>query len=513
MDTGPADAAPGQGQPVGAGRDVAATRLSSSQTGTAAFLLAALVLLAVGVALRVGDLRAVQAQHGELGPDAREYLIIARQMKGFYWPTYREPLHPALIRVAAWLVGPTQRAARTVSLTFSSLLVLVAALAGRRLYGTWPALLAAAVVAFSPDYLLLSTEGLRTELYSVLLLTFLALLAARPGDGEASDRSQRDAARTDSPSTRGSFLPVIFAGVTGGLLCLTQMTAFVFVFPGLLLWALGRRGQPGPGARQPDAGARLQTGAAALVSMLLVVLMVAPYLYVCHHYLGDSMIWINRHASWWHQREALIKRSKDSSAAPSPSPPPSPIGRGGSPLKAGAGEGGPVAGTAPSPAAGSAGTATPPRGPVTVARYLIGERPLTEFLSRVASGYATIFYAYTAVFWVFVQAAQSSWLAVAVGAVGWLWLSRLAVAVGTVGFLGLVRSIWEGPRLPVAVALLSLLPVSFVVPVGAEPRLYLHVLPLWVMWVACGLGWLVKVARARHLTGTRLSGRGVGSWK
>jgi 4-amino-4-deoxy-L-arabinose transferase-like glycosyltransferase len=446
------------------GRDVA--------VGTAAFLLTALVLTAVGVALRVGDLRAVQQAHGELGPDAREYLIIARQMKGFYWPTYREPLHPALIRVASWLVGPTQRAARTVSLTFSSLLVLVAALAGRRLYGTWPALLAAAVVAFSPDYLMLSTEGLRPELYSVLLLTFLVFLAARPGDRGVSDRS----AGGTGASPRGSFLPVIFAGVTGGLLCLTQMTAFVFVFPGLLLWALGRRGQRG-------------RWSAALVSMVLAVLMVAPYLYVCHHYLGDSMIWVNRHASWWHQREELIKRSKDLSAAPSPSPRPSPSGRGGW------GEGGSGAGKAPSPAAGSAAESAPPGGAVSVTKYLIGERPLTESLGRFARGYATIFHAYTAVFWVFIQS------------LGIGWLSKLAVVAGAAGFLGLVRSIWEGPRLPVAVALLSLLPVSFVVPVGGETRLFLHVLPLWVMWVAWGLGWLVKMVR------TALSGRGVGSWK
>jgi hypothetical protein len=311
----------------------------------------------------------------------------------------------------------------------------------------------------------------------VLLLTFLALLVARPGDREVSDRSQRDAASTGSPSTRGSFLPVIFAGVTGGLLCLTQMTAFVFVFPGLLLWALGRRGQPG-------------RWSAALVSMVLAVLMVAPYLYVCHHYLGDSMIWINRHASWWHQRETLIERSKDLSAAPSPSPRPSPSGRGGW------GEGGSGAGKAPSPAAGSADEAAPPGGAVSVTRYLIGERPLTESVSRIARGYATIFHAYTAVFWVFIQS------------LGIGWLSKLAVVAGAAGFLGLVRSIWEGPRLPVAVAFLSLLPVSFVVPVGAETRLFLHVLPLWVMWVAWGLGWLVKMAR----TGLSLGFRRLVRW-
>lgn len=418
-------------------------------TGPAAFLLAALVVTAVGVALRVGDFRAVAKAHGELGPDAREYLIIARQMKGLYWPTYREPLHPALIRVATWVVGPGQDAARTVSLTFSSLLVLVTALAGRRLYGTWPALLAATVVAFSPDYLGLSTEGLRPELYSVLLLTFLVLLAARPAEKAGGGREQAERGRASS-------LPVIFAGVTGGLLCLTQMTALVFVFPGLLLWALGRRSQPGPGAR-------LQTGAAALVSMVLAVLMVAPYLYLCHRYLGDSMIWITHHSTWWHQREMLMQRSENLGEAPEPS------------------AGSVAQESAPAPSFPPA----PPRppGPVTVTRYLVGERSLAEFLGRFVRGYATIFHAYTAVFWVFIRS------------LGIGWLSRLAVVVGAAGFLGLLRSLWEGPRLPVAVALLSLLPVSFVVPVGAETRLFLHVLPLWVMWVAWGLAWVLGAAR------------------
>ena len=83
-------------------------------------------------------------------------------------------------------------------------------------------------------------------------------------------------------------------------------------------------------------------------------------------------------------------------------------------------------------------------------------------------------------------------------------MSRVALLVGWLGVVGLVRGLISGPRLPVVVALLSLLPVCFVVPLGADPRLFLHVLPLWVMWCAWGLAWPIELLYSRPSTSLRV---------
>ncbi len=440
--------------------------------GSLGFVLVVGIIVVVGLALRLGDWRAVREAGARLGPDAREYLTIARQMKHFYWHSYREPLHPALIRMAGWLVGPGEWAPRLVSFVFSNVLVAVVALVGWRLYGRWPALAAALVIAISPDYLLRSTEGIRPEFYSVLLLMFIGLLAGRPGRGRAKPTTAVDTGKEQrpevddrggspgrssalpvvgSPTSPVASLPAILAGVVGGLLCLTRMTSVAFVFPGLVLCAL---------ARQRDR--RSNPWPAALVGVVLVVLMVAPYLYVCHRYLGDSLIWINRHATWWHHREQEAKESVER------------------PEEVGAGTGLIRHWTA-TPAPGARA-----RGSVTISQYLLRERRATELVSRTARGYATVFYAYSAVFWVLVHP------------LGLDWLSQLTLVLGWLGLVGLARGLISGPRLPVVVALLSLLTVCFVVPLGANPRLFLHVLPLWVMWCAWGLAWPLELLYSRR---------------
>ena len=433
--------------------------------GSLGFVLVVGIIVVVALSLRLGDWRAVREAGARLGPDAREYLTIARQMKHFYWHSYREPLHPALIRMATWLVGPTEWAPRLVSFVFSNVLVAVVALVAWRLYGRWPALVAALVIAISPDYLLLSTEGIRLEFYSVLLLIFIGLLAGRPGRGRAPPATAVDTGKEERPEVEGRggspgrfpALPVILAGVVGGLLCLTRMTSVAFVFPGLVLGAL---------ARQRDR--RSNPWPAALVGVVLVVLMVAPYLYVCHRYLGDSLIWINRHATWWHHREQEAKESVER------------------PEEVGAGMGLIRHWTA-TPAPGARA-----RGSVTISQYLLRERPATELVSRTARGYATVFYAYSAVFWVLVYPLELD------------WLSQLTLVLGWLGLVGLARGLISGPRLPVVVALLSLLTVCFVVPLGANPRLFLHVLPLWVMWCAWGLAWPLELLYS-HRSGRRES--------
>jgi len=395
-----------------------------SDPAGAGFVSALAVIVVVGFALRLGDVRAVEEVGGRLGPDAREYLTIARQMKGFYWPSYREPLYPALIHIATWLVGPSERAPRLVSFTFSNLLVLVTALVGWRLFGKWSALAASAFVAVHPYYLYRSTEGLRIELYSVLLLAFVWLLS--------DEQAPRPALR------------IVLASVVGGLLSLARMTSFVFVLPALAWRVL---------SRAKDASLR-ECFLAALVGLALMALMVTPYLYVCHRYLGDGLIWINRHADWWHHRELADAQSRQHSAAQSM----------------------PEAAGPADKRSGHHG------GPVTVWRYVVGDRPLGSIVVRMLKGYGEMFWILGCIFATEALYARTHLVAL----VGWL------------GFVGLARSLWQGPRLPVVVVLLSILPVSFVASVGANFRLFLHVLPVWILWLAWGLGWPWHVLSKRH---------------
>jgi len=379
--------------------------------GTAvAFFIAVVVIVAVAGGLRHGDFRAVREQHVELGPDAKEYLTIARQMTHFYWPSSREPLFPALVRVATWFVGPTATAPRLVSFTFSMLLVAAVALVGWRLYGRGPALAASLFVAVFPYYLFTSTEGIRLEVYSCLLLLFIWLLTEK--------------------SVSWAVRQLLCAGFVGGLLCLTRMTSFVLVIPALVWFVWARRGE------QPLAR---KLRVAGVASVLLVAVMVAPYLYVCHRDLGDSLVWINRHATWWHYQELREEQARAGLAFEIPSPEP--------------GEEGEY--------------------PVSIMDYLLRERPVAGSLRRMVRGYGDVFWVLGRVFADDVRNFLRSFL---------LW-------VGVIGYVGLARGLWRGPGLPVLVFLLSLLPVSFVVPVGANPRLFLHVLPLWVLWWAWGLAW------------------------
>jgi len=406
-----------------------------------AFVLAVGLIVLVGLALRLGDWRAVAEQGVKLPSDTREYLTIARQMKYFYWPSYREPLHPALIRAATWLVGPTERAPRLVSLTFSNLLVLTTALVGWRLFGKWPALAGSLFVAVHPYYLYRSTEGLRLELYSVLLLAFIWLLSGEEG-GRLTVR-------------------IVLAGVVGGLLSLARMTSFVFVVPALIWCVLSHR-----------KGRLRNISLAALAGLVLATLMVAPYLYVCHRYLGDSLIWINRHATWWHHRELdeaeRADRSQTLQEAGSFDLTPEGKTR--------------TDGRATRGAVSENGPAVRHRGAVTIWQYLFRGHSVTLLMARMLKGYGQIVWILGCIF-----ATESLYAR-----------THLVALVGWLGFVGLARSLWRGPRVPILVALLSLLPVSFVVPVGANFRLFLHVLPLWILWLAWGLAWPWELLAGRH---------------
>jgi len=194
-------------------------------------------------------------------------------------------------------------------------------------------------------------------------------------------------------------------------------------------------------------------------------------MYVCHRYLGDSLIWINRHADWWHHRESADAQGRQHAAVQSM---PGATGR--------AAEGGTIPPSDRQVQAPAGERSGRHGGPVTVWQYVVGARPLGAIVVRMLRGYG-----------------EMLWILGCIFATEALYArTHLVALVGWLGFVGLARSLWRGPRLPVVVVLLSILPVSFVASVGANFRLFLHVLPMWVLWLAWGLGWPWHVLYERH---------------
>lgn len=189
-------------------------------------------LCLVACALRWGW----EPEFPRLGPDASEYLRLARNLHDF--GTYsldpepprepsrwRVPVFPALV-AAGWLVtGPSYQAALGLQAALGGLSVLAIFAFARRLYGEAAAWWAAALLAFYPPHIVLSSLVLSEVLYGLwlLLALLLVLQAVRRG-----------------PTT----LPLLTAAAVFALAALTRTEGFFYPFilaPSLLLLPRARR--------------------------------------------------------------------------------------------------------------------------------------------------------------------------------------------------------------------------------------------------------------------------------
>lgn len=208
------------------------------------------------------------------GGDPFSYLTIARSMGAFYEPSSREPLFPALTRLALWFaadrdIGINFLAALASTLTCVSIFAL-----GARLLSPWSGLLAALLWAIEWQTISFSVEGWRDDLFT------LQVAACAAGLVSLHLR----------PTTRGALL----LGLLGGLTLLTRLSALTFLIPGILAAVL----LPSNAGR-PD---RLRASAIALAGMGLLA---GPFMISCALGYGDPFHAVNVHAAFYRSRAGL----------------------------------------------------------------------------------------------------------------------------------------------------------------------------------------------------------------
>jgi 4-amino-4-deoxy-L-arabinose transferase-like glycosyltransferase len=203
-----------------------------------------------------------------VGGDPINYLLYARTMTTFYQPHVREPVFLAMTRAALWALDGQDAGVSLASAIGSMLAIFATYLLGAALVSPIAGLLAAALMAIEFEAISWAPEGWRDDTFmaTVLFATWaMVRLRARP-----------------------TFANAILTGVLIGLACLTRITAFVFVIPGLAWLVLD-----GPKA---ELTARLQrVGLAGFIGAAIV----APYLISCAIGTGDALLAINYHTGFY----------------------------------------------------------------------------------------------------------------------------------------------------------------------------------------------------------------------
>ncbi len=196
-------------------RGVADLRLGS-RAGLA--VMAAILLLG----LHVRWLAYEEHRREPLQPDAVGFLEIVRSGAWYataasQGPWVREPLWIWVNRAAGWVLGMRETTLRLVSLVAGLLVVLQAARLGTRWFGVGVGLAGAAGLALSPHWAVWTAQGLRTDFYTLVVVTFALewdRSRGRRGGGAAE------------------------AGVLGGIAAaahLTYISALAWTIP-LLIW-------------------------------------------------------------------------------------------------------------------------------------------------------------------------------------------------------------------------------------------------------------------------------------
>jgi hypothetical protein len=145
--------------------------------------------------------------------DPVSYLKIARAKSGFYEANAREPLAIAPVQVFLWLTGDQDIAINCVSAVYSVLAVLATFLLGALAFSAGVGLVAGGLLTVEAWVITFAVDGWRDEGF-----TFFAVMT-----GYSFVRLRR------SPSFGNAVVAGVFA--TGA--CLTRLTSFSFVVPGL----------------------------------------------------------------------------------------------------------------------------------------------------------------------------------------------------------------------------------------------------------------------------------------
>jgi 4-amino-4-deoxy-L-arabinose transferase-like glycosyltransferase len=194
---------------------------------------AGLVGLLLTLALILRYVNLVRVAMAPLDPDAQGYRAYAKLLTwtgphGFYSASFgeREPLYPAIVKLALWLLGDSDLSLRLLTVILSVGVVYLGCRLGRALLGTGGGLGAGLLLSISVPAIIESGRGLRVELETFLLTGAAWLLLGTQGSL--------------------SWPRAIVAGVLGGGLLLTRFPyapALLLLF-GFSAWRhrkLGRR--------------------------------------------------------------------------------------------------------------------------------------------------------------------------------------------------------------------------------------------------------------------------------
>jgi hypothetical protein len=211
------------------------------------------------------------------GGDPFSYLTIARSTGGFYEPSGREPLFPALTRLALGFASGRDIGINFLSALSSTLVCVAIFFLGLRLVSPWTGLFAALLWAIEWQAIGFSVEGWRDDLFTLEVASCAAALSSLHL----------------SPSTRGAIL----LGIVGGLTLLTRLSALTFLVPGLIAAIVLKS----PALRRD----RLR---AAGIAASLMLALAGPFMLSCALGYGDPFYAVNVHAAFYRGRAGLPGR-------------------------------------------------------------------------------------------------------------------------------------------------------------------------------------------------------------
>jgi len=228
-------------------------------------VLLAMIIL-TGILIRL--LRFVSVRHGELNPDARLYVTLAKQIQqGSYSSTFREPLFPLTLAASFMVFGSSNDIARLTTVSLSILMIPLTYKIGKETFCSSCGLLASFLIATNYQLIFSSTEGMREELFGVMLLIFL-YFSNTIGENEENYKK---------------------AALLAFLLCLTKYEGIIILLP-IVFW-LGWRAKS-QGQRIP----RKKIGT-ILFSLILFCLVIFAFGIIMH---GDPFISFKTHGGYFY---------------------------------------------------------------------------------------------------------------------------------------------------------------------------------------------------------------------
>jgi hypothetical protein len=222
--------------------------------------------------LRPGSVRWRPDAKPFVGGDPIMYLQFAREMKGFYQGHVREPVFLAMVRGGLWTLDDQDVGISLASAAGSILAIVATYLLGTVLLSPIVGLLGALLVAIEYEIIAWAPEGWRDDTFmATVILSAWALLRLRERCGVRQ---------------------AVLAGAIMGIACLTRITALSFIVPGAFWMVLD--------ASRPQRREIVKPVAIALVTCAVIV---APYLIRCAVEMGDPLIAINYHTSYYRHAE------------------------------------------------------------------------------------------------------------------------------------------------------------------------------------------------------------------